>query len=49
MKSLRERKLIFIESLSFSLFFIRKKFDTANVRNDLPTEKHFFKNLHHPI
>ena len=42
-KSLEERKLIFIENLSFySLtFFICRKCDTSNVNSYLPTKKRF--------
>ena len=43
MKSLGERKLIFIESLSFYFlaFFICRKCDTPNVNFYLPTKKRF--------
>ena len=47
MNSLGERKLIFVESLSFySLFpFIWLKFETPNVTFYLPTKKHFLEKL----
>ena len=51
MKSLGERKLLFIESLSFYFlaFFICRKCDTPNVNFYLPTKKRFYRNLHYPI
>ena len=50
MKSFGKRKLIFIESLSFSnFFFIWPEFDTPNVSFYLPTKNHSYRNLHHPI
>ena len=52
MKSLGERKLILIESLSFYFlaFYICRKCDTPNVSFYLPTKKRFFyRNLHYPI
>ena len=47
MKSLGERKLIFIESLSFYFlaFFICRKCDTPNVNFYLPTKKRFLQKL----
>ena len=51
MKSLGERKLIFIESLSFYFlaFYICRKCDSPNVNFYLPTKKLFYRNLHYPI
>ena len=46
MKSLGERKLIFIESLAF---YICRKCDTLNVNFFLGTKKRFCRNLHYPI
>ena len=46
MKSLGERKLIFIESLTF---YICRKCDTPNVNFFLGTKKRFYRNLHYPI
>ena len=45
MKSLGERKLTFIKSLSFYflVFFIWQKFDTPNVNFYLPTKKRFIQ------
>ena len=45
MKSLGERKLTFVKSLSFCflVFFIWQKFDTPNVNFYLPTKKRFIQ------